>query len=179
MFLEVNITFPFFPTWYHLFSVLVPSTSFQRFSMECSIYFSNLMFIYFYLVLSYFLFISSDLVRDNWAIDMLNIDLLLQTFFCFCDCFQSIFESIFCKFTCSVMLNLFPSCLWSCNSKLLFSDFNNSICACNTFSSFLKDSSNFSLNVLSSSLSPLSISLLITIICVSIYIGTYRCFDMI
>ena len=111
---------------------------------------------------------------------MLNIDLLFQTFFCFCDCFQSIFESIFGEFTCSVILNVSPSSLWSCKFKLLFSDFNNSICACNTFYSFLKDSPIFFfLNVLSSSISPHSISLLITIICVSIYTGTYRWFGLI
>ena len=72
-------------------------------------------------------------------------------------------ESIFGEFACSVMLNVFPSILWSYNFKLLFSDFNDYICACNVFCSFLKDSFIFYFNVLSSSLGSLSISFFITI----------------
>ena len=37
-------------------------------------------------------------------------------------------KTTFSEFSCCVMLNVFLLSLWSCNFKLLFSDFNNSVC---------------------------------------------------
>ena len=60
-----SITCPFSPTWYHLFSVSVPSTSFQSSSTDCSIFFSNSIcsFIFYW-----FLAISSSTVLISFEI---------------------------------------------------------------------------------------------------------------
>ena len=54
-----SIIFPFFPNWYHLFLVSVPSMSFQSSSTECSIFFSNSIYSF---VFTWFVCISSSTV---------------------------------------------------------------------------------------------------------------------